>query len=172
MPYLSVPQYQIDNVLKSEWSGTTWLQRNENLSLDTKSRIIQTVKRGIQQGQSVDQMARELRKSAKITKNSSKRLIRSESNYMLNQGSLLGYKELNVKKYRYEAFLDNRTSEICRSLDGQVFLVKNATVNVNYPPMHPNCRSTTTEEIGQVRQERLARDLKTGELIQVPGDVS
>jgi uncharacterized protein with gpF-like domain len=39
--------------------------------------------------------------------------------------------------------LDSRTSEICRELNGKRFKLSEAEVGVNYPPMHPNCRSTT-----------------------------
>ena len=43
----------------------------------------------------------------------------------------------DVKKYKYLATLDGRTSDICRALDGQVFEVGKGPV----PPMHINCRS-------------------------------
>lgn len=44
-----------------------------------------------------------------------------------------------VEKYRVIATLDDRTSQICRSLDQQVFEVGKGPM----PPYHPNCRSTT-----------------------------
>lgn len=34
-----------------------------------------------------------------------------------------------------------RTSKICRSIDGRVFNVDEAEVNVNFPPLHPFCRT-------------------------------
>ena len=43
-----------------------------------------------------------------------------------------------LKGYRWVSTLDNRTSEICQSLSGQVFDVGEGPV----PPAHPNCRST------------------------------
>lgn len=44
-----------------------------------------------------------------------------------------------TKKYRYVATLDNRTSAICRSLDGKEFKYGDGPM----PPVHFNCRSTT-----------------------------
>ncbi len=43
------------------------------------------------------------------------------------------------------ATLDSRTSLACRELDGKDFAVAEARAGVNYPPMHPRCRSTTIE---------------------------
>lgn len=45
--------------------------------------------------------------------------------------------------YRWVSILDNRTSQICRSLDGQVFLFGEGPI----PPAHPNCRSSIIAEI-------------------------
>ncbi len=48
-----------------------------------------------------------------------------------------------VTGYKYVATLDSRTTQQCRSLDGQVFQVGKGPV----PPVHPNCRSTTVAEL-------------------------
>ena len=44
-----------------------------------------------------------------------------------------------VEKYKIVATLDNVTSQVCRSLDGQVFLLGKGPV----PPFHIKCRTTT-----------------------------
>ncbi len=45
-----------------------------------------------------------------------------------------------VKKYRWVSTLDNRTSNICKSLSGQIFDFGKGPL----PPIHIGCRSTTT----------------------------
>lgn len=40
--------------------------------------------------------------------------------------------------------LDSRTSLICSELHRETFETSKASVGVNYPPMHPRCRSTTS----------------------------
>lgn len=77
-------------------------------------------------------------------KNDVERLLRTEVNYTLNQATLDGYKDAKVEKYKFDATLDSRTSQICAELNGEVFEVNKSAVGVNYPPMHPRCRSTTT----------------------------
>ena len=51
------------------------------------------------------------------------RLVRTESNYYHNQIDLRAYEDKEIDKYRYLAVLDNRKSDICQELDGQVFEV-------------------------------------------------
>ncbi|KYG90771.1 hypothetical protein A0U40_18005 [[Bacillus] sp. KCTC 13219] len=54
--------------------------------------------------------------------------------------------------------MDLRTSDICASLDGKKFDLKKAQAGVNYPPMHPNCRSTTIPVVEYDAEEvRLAK---------------
>jgi SPP1 gp7 family putative phage head morphogenesis protein len=81
----------------------------------------------------------------KITLHAEKRpnvIARTETVRLANAGLKDMYIENDIKSYRYLAALDDRTSDICNSLNGQVFLVKDGTPGVNMPPMHVNCRSS------------------------------
>ena len=60
------------------------------------------------------------------------------------------------------AFFD--TSDICRDLDHEVFSIKDAQAGVNYPPMHPRCRSTTALYTGAMQGTRTARDIFNNEV--------
>jgi len=83
--------------------------------------------------------------SKKVTLSASKRPItiaRTETVRLANQGLKDMYVENEVKSYRYLAAIDERTSDICRELDGQVFLTKDGAPGVNMPPMHVMCRSS------------------------------
>ena len=80
-----------------------------------------------------------------------------------------------VDEYQYLATLDNRTSDICRELDGKVFKLSEAQTGVNLPPMHPYCRSTTVpyypeDELSEP-SDRVARDAE-GKTYLVGKDVT
>lgn len=45
--------------------------------------------------------------------------------------------------YRWVSTLDDRTSDVCQDLDGEVFKVGEGPI----PPAHPNCRSVTIAEL-------------------------
>ena len=66
-----------------------------------------------------------------------RRLVRTESCYFANQMEMQSYEECEIEKYRFVATLDLRTSDICRELDGKVFLVSEQQPGKNCPPMHP-----------------------------------
>ncbi|WP_082137302.1 minor capsid protein [Lactiplantibacillus herbarum] len=70
-----------------------------------------------------------------------RRLIRTEANYFHNKTKLDEWKQRGSKQYQLVAVLDMRTSTICRNIDGKVYEVAKASVGVNYPPLHPNCRT-------------------------------
>ena len=65
----------------------------------------------------------------------------------IDQMEMKSYEAARIEKYRYLATLDLRTSKICASLDGKLFLVSEQYPGKNCPPMHPWCRSTTVAEI-------------------------
>jgi SPP1 gp7 family putative phage head morphogenesis protein len=43
--------------------------------------------------------------------------------------------------YEFISSIDDRTCDECADLDGQVFYFSEAEEGVNFPPIHPNCRS-------------------------------
>ena len=133
------------------------------------------VTRGLMTGASIQAMTAELAHLMEVKKKDAERLIRTETNYFSNQGELAAYAESGIKKYRYVATLDNRTSKLCQERDGRIYLVSEATVGENYPPMHAWCRSTTIALIiGETYDglERRARDPHTGKTYLVPADMT
>jgi SPP1 gp7 family putative phage head morphogenesis protein len=70
------------------------------------------------------------------------RLIRTEGTYVFNEAQAKTWENSGIEEYVYSAFLDKRTSDICQNLDGQTFKWSDREPGVNFPPMHPNCRST------------------------------
>ena len=81
-----------------------------------------------------------------------------------NKAEIEAYEEMGIKKFKYLAVLDSRTSEICRDMDGKIFDVKDAVQGENTPPLHPNCRSTIVPYISKEYEPeiRIARDPETG----------
>ncbi len=107
--------------------------------------------------------------------NKARRLVRTESAYVCNQIQRESYKACGIEKYIYVAILDLKTSLICRGLDKEVFPVSEAAVGVNYPPMHPWCRSTTIAYVSKdvlAKMKQSAIDPATGKRITVPGDMT
>lgn len=100
--------------------------------------IHQNLTVGIIRGDSVQKMARQLKKDLNVLYYQAERLVRTETNYAMNQGHKKGYEDSGVvEKYEFLAAIDSRTSKLCKDQDGKVYKLKDAKVGVNYPPLHP-----------------------------------
>lgn len=114
-------------------------------------------------------LADKLSKAMGTSYNNAVRLIRTEGTYVSAKADMYTYQQCGCDMYELLATLDDRTSEICREMDGKVFPVAQASVGVNMPPFHPNCRTTTLPVIGMddIDAVRLAKD-ENGKYIRVP----
>lgn len=134
------------------------------IASDNAEMFARVVRTGLVQGKSIDRISRELRGRVRFGQPGSAReiaryggdatkmanhqlltLVRTSVNQVANAASQANYQaNQNVtKKYKYTATLDNRTSPICRSLDGKEFEYGKGPT----PPQHFNCRSTTVPVI-------------------------
>lgn len=168
--FATVDTAGVEAAIRTNWSPNNY---SKNIWAD-RDRLVNTLSKVIPQcfarGLSVEKTAQEIVKELNVSKNRARVLARTETNYVANKATLDIYKASGVEQYRYLATLDMRTSEVCRSLDGAVIKVAHAQVGVNYPPMHPNCRSTTTPYVAEenrIAVVRAARD-ENGKTIYVP----
>jgi SPP1 gp7 family putative phage head morphogenesis protein len=98
-----------------------------------------------------------------------KRLIRTEANYFHATTKVAGWKQRGIKEYELVAVLDNRTSAICRRVDGKVFKVSEAKVGVTLDPFHPHCRTTPVVHFANspYTGTRTANNPNTGKTFQI-----
>ena len=135
---------KIKTVLDKPWSGSNFSQRLWSNTDKLAQTVKQEIVNGMIQGINLKTMTKRVSERFETAKkNDVERLLRTEVNYVLNQATLDGYKEAGIEKYEFSATLDSRTSQICSELHGEIFEIKNVAVGLNYPPMHPRCRSTT-----------------------------
>lgn len=143
----AISSNKMKQILMSDWSGANWSERLWKDREKVGKKLTDVLQKGIPQGVSLQKMSRELRDLTGESFNNAFRLIRTETSHIDGQVTLEGYRqaseELGLQYYEYDAFLDSRTSSFCRELDGKRFKITDAEVGVNYPPRHPNCRSTT-----------------------------
>ena len=138
-----IPREAIKKIIEYPYAGKMFSDR----IWDNKDALVKYIQQdltvGIIRGDSIQKMARQLKKDLKVLYYQAERLVRTETNYAMNQAHLKGYKDSGVvEKYEFLAAHDKRTSKLCRDLDGEMFELSKAVVGENYPPLHPNCRST------------------------------
>lgn len=103
----------------------------------------------------------------------SKRQARTVITETASEAHLSAYKEHGVDKYQFVATYDERTCPVCGRLDGQIFERSQAQAGINYPPMHPNCRCTTTAwfddpDLDEDEDRELLVDKKTMTYVKIP----
>lgn len=138
-------QKQILKALNKAWvvdeltfSERIWGKHRTALINDLRKGLV----RSIIKGESPEVFAKFIAKRYNVSKAQALRLIRTESAYFISESQRVAFEEGGVKQVVFTAVLDERTSDICRSMDGKVFYVSELEVGVNQPPLHVNCRST------------------------------
>ena len=140
----SISMQNIERLANTAWAGSkNWSDRIWSDRTKLGYALEDTLKVGLAEGKSLQKIARDIRLKFKTSNYNAMRLVRTETTHVHEQSALQFYKDTGVKKYEFMAYIDERTSETCTALNGKRFNVDDAEVGVNFPPMHPNCRSTT-----------------------------
>lgn len=170
-PFEALDKSFVKELLQTRWSGENFSariwQNNEALAERVKDELLISMLTG----RSATKASQKIADAFDVEAWKARRLLRTESAYVDGQVRLAQYKKFGVEVYIYTAILDLRTSQICREHDKKRYLVKNAEVGVNYPPLHPWCRSSTIEDMPDELLKRLKQSAinpETGEQITVP----
>lgn len=159
----------IQNVIMRSYAGSSFSKRIwkdvNKLGITLKD----TLTKGFIRGDSIDTMTKRLLERVDVSKSHAKMLIRTESARVCEEATKDAYKECGIEQYIYLATLDRKTSLICQELDMKSFPLKDAKIGENYPPMHPNCRSTTMADTKPLK--RIARGAD-GKNYEVDGNLS
>lgn len=168
-------QRQIEKVISKPWAvdGKNFSERiwgnKDRLIAEVHKELTQNILLGQDPQKAIDAIAKKMNTS----KHNAGRLVMTEEAYFSSAAQKDCFNDLDVEKYEIVATLDSHTSDICQSLDGQVFLMKDFEPGITAPPFHVYCRSTTVpyfdEAFGQAG-ERAARDEK-GNTYYVPDDM-
>ena len=161
----------VENILDSHWKGSNYSKRlwGDTEALAKRLEELFTVE--ALTGMSEFKMAQAIASEFDRSINVSRRLIRTEANYMANQGKLKAWQTRGIERYQIIAILDLRTSEICQHQDHKVYLVEDAEVGVTMPPFHPWCRSIIAYYSERLANTpRKAIDPITGKTVDIKGD--
>lgn len=146
--FTAVSTKQLDKAVKTEWRGENFSDR----IWKNKEKLLEQLKYLLPQefvrGQGPKEVARKLAERMDVSYSNAVRLIRTEMNHISNQATLDTFEQAKVKQYEFAAILDEKTSTICREMNGKIFNTDDAEAGVNIPPLHPHCRSTIIPYFG------------------------
>lgn len=169
-------QAQIEKVLAKPWaadgynfSERIWGNKNKLIS-EVHNELSRNIMLGADPQKAIDSLAKKMNTS----KNNAGRLVMTEEAYFSSAAQKDCFESLGVEQYGIVATLDSHTSDICRSLDGKHFPMKDYQPGVTAPPFHVYCRSTTVPYFDEQFDigERAARDEETGKTYYIPDDMN
>ena len=173
--FSDLPETEIKRLQAFKWTGEAYSDRIWSNTGALASSVKDELLVSLMTGRSTRDTAQAIAERFEVGKGKARRLVRTESAFFHNQMELLSYEDAEITKYKFVAVLDKRTSHICQQHDNKVYNTDEATPGVNYPPLHPWCRSTTIahdDDIDYSKLERRARNPETGKVEYVPADMS
>lgn len=140
--FIILPDNRVEQVLKSIWcaDGKNWSTR----IWDNKTLLQQRIEKGlldsVARGISKDKMVAQLQADFGVGFTMADRIARTELTYIGNQATADSYKQAGIERYKFISAHDERTCDICNSLNGKIFYFSEMQVGVNIAPMHANDR--------------------------------
>lgn len=140
-----IDQNQVEKVLTKPWAvdGKNFSERiwsnKQKLISEVHNELTQNIITGADPQRAINAIASKLNAS----KSNAGRLVMTEEAYFSSAAQKDCFDDLGVEEYEIVATLDAHTSEICQSMDGKHFPMKDFQAGVTAPPFHPWCRSTT-----------------------------
>lgn len=152
----------VKEALGYPWSGMNFSERIWGNNTKIFNTMQETITRGIIQGKSVPNVAKDikrlsnqvfkkektLREMEKIHRYNAERLVRTETNHFMTKGHIDGYRESGVvKAVEICVHWDERTCPDCESMDREVIPLNEVSYGSNVPPFHAFCRCTVVPVI-------------------------
>lgn len=160
-------------IISKPWKHGNFSSNWDNCKRNLLDELETTLSQAFIRGDSMDKVIKNFAKRMDVDKRRAARIVLTEHSYIANEASFKSYQETGVERYEYLATLDLQTSQICQDMDGINFKLSEKMVGVNYPPLHPWCRSTTIpyfDDLDTWIDERVSRDPVTGKTKNVFAD--
>ena len=84
----------------------------------------------------------QIRKRFNVTRSQANRLLVTELSRVQTEAQMQSFRRNGFDEYTFLAL--GTACEVCKRIDGKHFKVEKANSGINMPPMHPNCRCSTS----------------------------
>ena len=164
---------RVTAVLSKPWAvdGRNFSERiwgnKEQLANTLQTELTQAFMRGDPRQQLIDTIQHKFN----VSRSNAGRLVMTESAFFASASRYDNYKEMGVERYKIVATLDNHTSALCQSLDGDILRLSDWQIGSTAPPFHVRCRTTTVPYYDDNIGERAARKAG-GKTYYVPNNIT
>lgn len=134
----------LEELVRTPFDGYNYSEQlwgnTDNLVKNLQKRL----KQGFVRGEHPRAMARDLAKRFNVANHRAETLIRTDGTMVINNATARRYLNAGLKYYRDLVRLDDRTTEICRTIakENKRKLLSELKPGINVAPYHFNCRTT------------------------------
>ena len=173
-----IDERKLDRLISKPWaadgrnfSDRIW-QAKTSMVNELHNELVRTCILGKSPDEAIKSMTKFVDNRVGNAKTNAGRLVMTEQAFFSSAAQKECFNDLDVEEFEIVATLDSDTSDICRSLDGKHFPMKDYQPGVTAPPFHPWCRSTTVPWFeDNYGGERAARD-EDGNTYYVPDNMT
>lgn len=132
----------LEKLVNRKWVGSDTFSSRIWKNMDKLTNTLTNeFQNAIIRGDNYEKCIQILRKRFDVSHKEAHRLVYTEGTFIMNEASMTAFEE-EYEFYEYSALMDSRTTPICKSLNGKKFKISERQAGVNFPPMHPLCRSS------------------------------
>lgn len=135
--YAQFNKEAINSIVNANFKGATWSDRIWINQDKLRELLKQNVIDSAILGKDVRKVSKDLSRRMEVSLSDSKRIVRTETMRVLNDGCINAAKERGYTNVEWLAEKDERLCDECRSMNGKIFPIEQAP-----RILHPNCRCT------------------------------
>lgn len=160
---LQIHQHDItgraDSIVNGSLNSATFSDRIWMYQGQLKNSLATILTNGFTQGRNPRELATELVKTFGVARNNAERLMATEMCRVQTEAQMDSFKRNGYEKYMFIDTEDTHTCDICREaarrcMEDDGWYVEDAQTGENMPPMHPNCRCSTSAWMSRADLER------------------
>ena len=144
-------------IVNSSFHGATFSDRIWDDQTRLKNEMKKLLQRGLIQGKNPRDLARQLRKVIDTTKHNAERLMRTELARVQIGAQMQSYVDMDFDQYTFHA--NSSCCDVCKDLNGKHFFIADVAYGENAPPIHPNCRCSTSPYLSDEEYEEWFEEL-------------
>jgi len=132
----------LERLVNRKWVGGEVFSQRLWKNMDKLTSTLTTeFQNAIIRGDNYEKCTQILRKRFDVSHKEAHRLVYTEGTFIMNEASMTAFEE-EYEYYEYSSLMDSRTTPVCKGLNGKKFKISERQAGVNFPPMHPLCRSS------------------------------
>ena len=150
----------VEDIVGQSFYNATFSDRIWHNQTLLKSQLDTLISTGLIQGRNPKALAGELQKVFGTSRYNAERLLITELARVQTQSQQNAYEQCGYEEYQFIT-IGAGACPICRHMDGRTFKIRDMMVGENAPPLHPNCRcSTSASDTSTRNYDDLLDDVK------------